>query len=238
MKIDICFSPTLYPYYEGDSDTIVVVTDIFRATTTMCAALKNGASSIIPVESLEEAQEYKKKGYLVGGERNVKRCDFADFGNSPFEYTADKVEGKDVVLSTTNGTRAIETASGAYSLIIGAFSNIDVVADYCIANNKNVLVLCSGWENRFNFEDTLFGGALASILSTRGGYEAKSDSAVVALSMWNSAKSDVQGYVSQSEHYGRLIANNLLEDIVYCLTLNTLDLLPIYNKETKKIKIK
>ncbi|MDR2956036.1 MAG: 2-phosphosulfolactate phosphatase, partial [Prevotella sp.] len=109
MKVEICFSPALYPYYsDKNSEKTVVVVDIFRATTTMCAALKNGTRAIIPVASIEEAKEYKEKGYLVGAERNVKRCDFADFGNSPFDYTPNKVNGKEVVFTTTNGTQAID----------------------------------------------------------------------------------------------------------------------------------
>ena len=86
MKIDVCFSPALYPVYHNP-EAIVVVVDVFRATTTMAAAFKNGVRSIRPVATVEEAQEYKAKGWLVRAERNVKRCEFADFGNSPFDYT-------------------------------------------------------------------------------------------------------------------------------------------------------
>ena len=113
------FSPALYPVYHNQ-EAIVVVVDVFRATTTMAAAFKNGVRSIRPVATVEEAQEYKAKGWLVGAERNVKRCDFADFGNSPFDYTPEKVAGKDVIFTTTNGTRAITIAKGsAYRVITG-----------------------------------------------------------------------------------------------------------------------
>lgn len=237
MKIDICFTPALYPYYsQDDNDKIVVVVDIFRATTTMCAALENGARSIIPVASIEEAQEYKAKGYLVGAERNVKRCDFADFGNSPFDYTEDKVSGKDIVFTTTNGTQAIEMAQNARILIIGAFSNIDVVADFCINEQKDVIVLCAGWNNRFNIEDTLFGGALARRLIGRG-YISASDAVQVALSMWDEAKPDIRAYINRTEHIKRLEANNLQDSVEYCLTENTVNIVPVYIKETGKITI-
>ena len=95
MKIDVCFSPALYPVYHNP-EAIVVVVDVFRATTTMAAAFSNGVRSIRPVATVEEAEAYKAKGWLVGAERNVKRCGFADFGNSPFDYTAEKVSGKDL----------------------------------------------------------------------------------------------------------------------------------------------
>jgi len=237
MKVEICFSPALYPYYSQDSmDKIVVVVDIFRATTTKCAALNNGARSIIPVASIEEAIEYKEKGYLVGAERNVKRCDFADFGNSPFDYTEEKVSGKDIVFTTTNGTQAIEMASDANILIIGAFSNIEAVVDFCIDKQKDVIVLCAGWNNRFNIEDSMFGGALATQLTERG-YISASDATMVALSMWEEAKPDVGGYIKNSDHIKRLEANNLQKDAEYCLLENTVDLVPVYNKDTKKITI-
>lgn len=237
MKIDICFSPALYPYYaDKNAERIVIVVDIFRATTTMCAALKNGAKSIIPVASIEEAQAYKKKGYLVGAERNVKRCDFADFGNSPFDYSSDKVEEKDIVFTTTNGTQAIEAASDAHALIIGSFSNISAVVNFCVASQKDVLVLCAGWNNRFNIEDTLYAGAIAKRLQGKG-YTYVSDAAEIALSMWRNAEPNLRDYINHTEHIKRLEANNLQDSVEYCLTYDTVPLVPIYDKTAKKITI-
>lgn len=237
MRIEVCFSPALYPYYaEGSNGHIAIVVDIFRATTTMCAALNNGAKAIIPVASIEEAEAYKAKGYLVGAERNVKRCDFADFGNSPFDYTTDKVEGKEVVFTTTNGTQAINIAENAEQLLIGAFSNISYVAEYCLQQQKDIIILCSGWNNRFNIEDTLYGGALAERLINKG-YTAASDAATVALAMWDKAKLDLRGYINKSEHIKRLEANNLQDSVDYCLTEDTVNIVPIYSKESKRITI-
>ena len=140
MKIDVCFSPALYPAYH-DPEAIVVVVDIFRATTTMAAAFSNGVRSIRPVATVEEAQAYKEKGLLVGAERNVRRCDFADFGNSPFDYTPEKVAGKEIVFTTTNGTKAITIAQSAYRVVTGAFINLQAVADNCVGLKRNVVVL-------------------------------------------------------------------------------------------------
>ena len=169
MNIDVCFSPVLYPVYHNP-EAIVVVVDVFRATTTMAAAFQNGISSIRPVASVEEAMEYKRKGWLVGAERNVKRCDFADFGNSPFDYTPEKVVGKDVIFTTTNGTKAITIAKSAYRVITGAFINLQAVADFCRKHGRDVVVLCSGWQDKVNIEDTLFGGALVDALVATGEY--------------------------------------------------------------------
>lgn len=236
MKIEICFSPLLYPAYRDDN-AIVIAVDIFRATTTMCAALGNGAAGIIPVATIEEAKAYKDKGYLVGGERNVKRVDFADFGNTPSEYTCDKVKGHDVVFTTTNGTRAIEIAKDCYCLLIGAFSNISTIVNFCVQKKRDVLVLCSGWKDRFNIEDSLFGGALADQL-INSGFEADSDAVQVALDMWKEAKPDVYTYIEKSEHIKRLAANDLLEVGKYCLKQDTVNVLPIYNKQSGKIEAK
>jgi len=98
MILNICLSPALYPFYKKENDTVIVV-DIFRACTTICTAFANGASAIIPVADIEEAKRYKSQGYPVGAERNTQKCDFADFGNSPFDYTREKVEGKEIVFT-------------------------------------------------------------------------------------------------------------------------------------------
>lgn len=235
MKIDVCFSPLLYPAYaENAQNTIVIVVDIFRATTTMCAALANGAKSVIPVRSLEEAKLYKDRGYLVGGERNVKKFEFGDFGNTPSEYIAEKVKGQEVVISTTNGTRTIDEAIDCGCLLIGSFSNLSTIANFCVQQQKDVLVLCSGWKEKFNVEDSLFGGALVEKLKDKG-YNASFDAASVALSMWMEAKPDVWTYIQRSEHIKRLEAHGLLDVAKYCLELDTANVLPQYDKITKHI---
>lgn len=237
MTIDVCVSPALYSYYrQREEETIVVVVDIFRATSSMCAAFMNGVGAIIPVAHIEDAREYKQEGYLVGAERNVKRCDFADFGNSPFDYSRNRVEGKKIVMTTTNGTQAIEVALNSFSLLIGAFSNITAVAHYCINQNKPVVVLCSGWNNRFNLEDTLFAGALCNMLCERG-FSLASDAGLMALDMWKNASADVRSYLNRSEHIERLLKHGLEADIEYCLRMDVTSVLPIYCRDRKAIVI-
>ncbi len=225
MKIDVCFSPALYSAYHNP-EAIVVVVDVFRATTTMVAAFNNGIHSIRPVAAIEEAEAYKEKGWLVGAERNVKRCEFADFGNSPFDYTPEKVSGKDIVFTTTNGTRAITIARSAFRVIMGAFINLQAVADYCVRHKRDVIVLCSGWQDKVNIEDTLFGGALTDVLLNKGLYETGSDAAVIARDMWTSNKEDLLAYLDTTEHLRRLKANRLEDAVPYCLTLNITDKVP------------
>ncbi len=234
MKIDLCPSPALYPFYKKEHDTVIVV-DVFRASATMCEILNNGATAIIPVSNTTEAMEYKSKGFIVGAERNTRKCDFADFGNSPFDYTQEKVFGREVVFTTTNGTRAIEAASDCKELLIGTFINIDVLAEKCIKTAKRVVILCAGWNNRLNLEDTLFGGAFAEKAMQLTNVYFDSDSIKMSLELWRSVKNNLMEYIKASEHYKRLVDNGASSDAAYCLTPNSMSVVPVYNKLDKRL---
>ncbi|MCL2596544.1 MAG: 2-phosphosulfolactate phosphatase [Paludibacter sp.] len=239
-SINICFSPALYPYYsQNDDKTLVVVVDVFRASTTICAAFAAGAVAVCPVKSLNEAVQAKARGSLVAAERNADKCDFADFGNSPFDYTPEKLYGKTLFFTSTNGTSAIETVNNSNSaeIIIGAFVNLQAVADFCIERGKNILILCAGWKNRFSIEDTLFGGALIEILIASGYFTANSDSAYVSQILWKQAKDNIFNFLKDTEHFSRLKNRVLDNDIHFCLQKNTINLLPIFNKSKNLIEL-
>ena len=234
MKLDLCPSPALYQHYKSEHDTVIVV-DVFRASATMCMMLNNGASAIIPVSNSEIAKEYKSKGYLVGAERNTKRCDFADFGNSPFDYTPEIVNGKEIVFTTTNGTRAIDVASDSKELLIGTFPNIDAVVDKCLNSAQRVVILCAGWNNRISIEDTLFGGALAEKLSKKANIKFDSDSIKMTYELWLRVKDNLDEYLKLSDHYQRLVNNSAVGDVDFCITQNSISIVPVYNKTDKRI---
>src|SRR5690606_18759909 len=163
-KLEVCLTPVLLPLYDI-KNSIVIVIDIFRATSSMCYGIANGAEAIIPVASVEECISMKDGVCLVAAERDGKVVEGFDFGNSPFSYTAEKVKGKTIVLTTTNGTHAIsESKRAAYQVIIGSFLNLDAICNYLKSQDKNVLLLCAGWKNKFNLEDTLFAGAVINQL--------------------------------------------------------------------------
>ncbi|WP_298648389.1 2-phosphosulfolactate phosphatase [uncultured Proteiniphilum sp.] len=235
MILDICTSPALYPYYKKENDTVVVV-DVFRASATICKMLHNGAESIIPVAGIEEAKQYKSEGFLVGAERNARKCDFADFGNSPSDYTLERVSGKEVVFTTTNGTQAIQAARGCRQLFIGTFSNIDAVLEASLRSAERVVILCAGWENRINIEDMLFGGAFAEKLGEKDELIIGSDSVRIAMELWQQAKDHLLEYVKKSDHYHRLVENGVEADAAYCLQMNTAPVVPYYHKNEKKIR--
>ncbi len=181
--------------------------------------------------SIDEAKAQKAAGKLVAAERNTQKCDFADFGNSPFDFTADKVVGREICFTTTNGTRAVDVAKDADEMIIAAFSNIDAVVQFCESTDKNIIILCSGWNDRFSTEDTLFAGALTERLIESKSYDISCDATRTALELWQNSKNKLHDYMAQSEHYARLKRNGLEDSVPYCLTENITHVLPRYQKE-------
>jgi len=227
IKIDACFSPYLYPVYKDDN-SVVVITDVLRATSAICTAFENGADKIIPVASLDEAKAYKQKGYLVGAERNGLPVDGFDFGNSPFHYMGDHVKGKTIVLTTTNGTQAIEVSKNAYKIVIGSFLNISSLCDFLIKENRSILLLCSGWKNKFNLEDAVFAGAVTDEISNRSENYDFGDACLALKYLSQMAKKNPNKFLSHSSHKERLAKLNLKEDVRYCLTPDQTKIIPIY----------
>jgi 2-phosphosulfolactate phosphatase len=227
-SIEVCFSPALFTFCEN-IESMVVVVDILRATTAICTAFENGVDQIIPVAGVNEALEYKKKGYMVAAERDGNVLDFADFGNSPFNFTPERVKGKTIVYSTTNGTQAISMAKDCYQVIVGSFINIGAICEWIAAGNRNVIILCAGWKNKFNLEDSVFAGAMAEYLMKHAGYETICDSTQAALDLWKVAKIDLVGYVQKSAQRDRLRSKGLDDVIEYCHTLNISKVVPVFS---------
>ena len=233
--VEVCFTPGDYEYFKGKSE-IVVVIDVLRATSAICAAFQNGIKSIIPVATIEEAREYQKKGYLVGAERKGQIVEGFDFGNSPYSYMKDELKGKEVVLSTTNGTKALSIVSDAPIVVVGALNNLDALCEWLALQDKNVLCLCSGWQNKFNLEDTICAGAISDKLISTGKFKSDEDSSIAAKYLYLSAWKNPLGYLKSSSHRKRLKNLNLNEDIKYCLTPNKTNVIPIL-KNGKLVKL-
>jgi len=224
-KVEVCFSPALYKDYEN-KEAIVVVTDILRASSAIVTAFINGVSRIIPVGTLEEAKAYKEEGYMVAAERDGIVRDFADFGNSPYNFTKDRVHGNEIVYSTTNGTHAIHLASSGKEVLIGAYLNLSALANYIIEQDRDLLILCAGWKNKFNLEDTLFAGALSRLVLEHEGYETICDSANGAMDLYDLAKDDMLNYIEKVAQRHRLKVNGLDDVIEYCHLIDETDLVP------------
>ncbi len=225
-KVEVCFSPNLYHLHKEDHE-IVVVIDVLRATSAMCAALHYGVEAIIPVATLEEAREYQSQGYIAGAEREGKVVEGFSFGNSPFAFMNEEFKGKTIVLSTTNGTRTIQVAANSETLVIGSLVNLEVLIEWLIEQKKNVLCLCAGWKDKFNLEDTICAGAIAHGLLETGEFRSEEDSSIAAKYIFLSASDNYFGYLKSSSHRRRLSHLNIKQDIIYCLTPNQTSIIPI-----------
>ena len=178
-RVEVCFTPNQYPLHIEDFQVVVVI-DVLRATSAICTAFDYGVKKIIPVSTLDEAIDYKEKGYYVAAERKGKIVSGFDFGNSPLSYMNDDLKDETLVLTTTNGTKAINVAKSVEHLVIGALINLDALSKYLLKLNKNVLLLGSGWQNKFCLEDTICAGAITDQLLNSRKFISLNDSSVAA----------------------------------------------------------
>ena len=227
FRVEVCFSPEEFDLYKQEYDTVVAI-DVLRATSAICTAFDNGAEKMIPVSSVEEAQAFKDEGYLVGAERNGKIVDGFDFGNSPYSYMGDLVKGKTLVLTTTNGTKAINRAAKTHEVLVGSLLNLQSIIDYLSGQPRDVLLLASGWQGKFNLEDSICAGAITEALLETGNYLSDEDSTIASLFLFRQAKNNYFGFLKASSHRRRLRNLNLNEDIKYCLTPNQTRVIPVY----------
>jgi len=238
-RLEVCLSPAIYDKH-SDNQNIVVIVDILRATSSICAAIHNGVKSIIPVATVDQARVMKQQGYMVASERDGYVLDFADFGNSPFNFSPDKVKGKEIVYSTTNGTRCIHKASHSKAVVIGSFLNISSLAQWLIQQQAPVLIFCASWKDRFSLEDTVFAGALSERLMDSGKFESNCDAVTASLDLWSIAKNDLMGYIQKAAQKERLASKGLDDCIEYCLTADLTKVIPMFrdDKLTDILEIK
>jgi len=225
-NLHVCLSPSLLPLYKVD-EYIAVIVDIFRATSSICYGIENGAEAIIPVAEVEECLAYRDKEahFLLAAERNGEVVTGFDFGNSPFSYTKEKVGGKTVVLTTTNGTHALHLSRSAKKIVIGSFLNLTSLCDWLKTQNENILLVCAGWKNNFNLEDTLFSGAVVEKLKS-GNYKTD-DAAIAANDLYQLAKGDLNAYLAKTSHSERLKKLGIEADIAFCLNVDITTAIPI-----------
>lgn len=229
-RLEVCLSPAIYSKH-ADDNNIVVIVDILRATSSICAAIHNGVKGLIPVATVDEAREMKQQGYLVASERDGYVLDFADFGNSPFNFTPEIVQNREIAYSTTNGTRCIHLASHSSAVVIGAFLNVSALAAWLIQQNAPVLIFCASWKDRFSLEDTVFAGALAERLLDSGKFETICDAVTASVDLWNLAKPDLFSYIQKSAQKARLASKGLDDCIEFCLTSDVTSVIPAFKND-------
>jgi len=230
MKIEVILTPAELPALRQRDlgDAACVVFDVLRATSTFVTALQNGAKAIVPVSEISEALAWRQKrpDVLLGGERDgvtiraarTGGIDF-DLGNSPREYTPEKVRGKTIVSTTTNGTRAMRACAGAKTVLAAAFLNLTATAKFLRQlSPARVVLVCAGTREDTALEDVLAAGALCERLLDDDGTREISDSAEIAHRTYAQAKSDLAAAVCRSENARRLLGiSELRDDVPFCL---------------------
>ena len=228
-----CLSPALLHLYDV-RDCVVVVIDVLRATSTIATALHNGAKSIIPVDSVEKCIRLgRDMECITAGERDGQIAEGLQYGNSSFEYPREFIQGKILVLTTTNGTKLLHMAlqKGATQIVTGSFLNLSAVCDHLVDVKKNVILACAGWKDKVNMEDTLFAGAVVSKIKEH--FTVNCDSSHMAECLYNNANGDLYEFMKKNNasHYHRLTGFGLEKDIRHCLTPDLANVLPYYVDE-------
>lgn len=225
-----CLSPALLNLYEPQ-ESLVVIIDVLRATSTIATALYNGAQSVIPVATVPRCIELGQQlDGITAGERDGRIAEGLTYGNSPFEYPRSFIADKILVLTTTNGTKLLHMAldNGAVEIVTGAFCNLSAVCDHILKKNMPVILGCAAWKDRVNMEDTLFAGAVISRIKEH--FTIHCDSSHFAVNLYHLASPDLFGFMQKNNatHYHRLMNFGLEKDIRYCLTEDQANVLPVF----------
>ena len=230
-KLDVCLSPELIGTFSTEN-TVVVIIDIIRASSTICTAFHYGADELITVAEVKTALAYKNEGYLTAGERNGDQLDGFDMGNSPLSFMTPDIKGKKLAMTTTNGTKTIALVSEKMKnnsnteIIIGAFVNYQALFQYLRSTEKNILLVCSGWQGNVSVEDTLFAGKLADDLNRYSQFDYGSDAANHAVLIYELAKDDLFGFIMDQSMRFKNKISSLGTDIRYCLKENVTKAIP------------
>lgn len=232
MYIDIRLLPSV-PGSRSLSCRVVVVIDILRATSVIVHAMSQGAREVIPVKTVEEALRIAKtfhpKTILLGGERGSRKIEGFDLGNSPREYEAEKVKGKRLILTTTNGTKAFHAVSSAEKVLVGSFFNIRAIAEECFKLGQDLLIYPSGDEGNFSLEDTVCGGMLIDgIVKKAGGSITLTDASRSAHILFQRFEPKIVESFYLSKHGRDLIDRGFEEDLPYCAQVDTTNLVPVF----------
>lgn len=223
MIVDVIFTPVEASAERIEGRTLVVI-DVFRATSCICAAIENGAARLIPTTTVEQSLAMRDKlrlsGHrvLLGGERKMELIDGFDLDNSPRSYMRDDVHGASVVMTTTNGTRSIELASahGAREVLIGSLLNGRAAAKRAAESLGDVVLFCSGRQDRFTTEDAICAGYMVRVIQE--GWQCETtDAAWAVADLYDRYKDNLRVPLRHCEHYNRIISHGLADDVDYCL---------------------
>lgn len=239
MKVDVIIHANEATTERVMHRTVAVI-DVFRATSVIIEALKNGARGVVPVVTIEQAVEMKSKfsskEIMLGGERNTRLIEGFDKDNSPLAYKREDVAGKTIIFTTTNGTRAINNSRHASSIYIAAFINMKAVCDKMASLGHDIVLVCSGREDNYTAEDGLCAGAMTQYLVDSYEYST-TDIAQVMQQMYCAASGNLTRALSTTQHYQDISARGYTDDINFCLQHNIYNIAPYYDMTTGEIKL-
>lgn len=234
MKVDIIISADDIVESKIENK-IVVIIDIFRATSVIVTALNNGCKEVLPFltieETLENAKRFNRQDYILGGERRAVKIEGFDLSNSPLEYAEDIVKNKHVLMTTTNGTRTLTKSTSAKRILIAAMINARAVAKKLIEINEDVMIINAGTNGNFSMDDYICSGYIINeMLNHDKGLEL-TDIAKTASIIYE-GNSNILSYVKEATHYSVMKSLNLDCDIEYCIKKSIINIVPEYKNNS------
>ena len=224
--LEVCLTPALWDQHDPKDKNVVVI-DIIRATSTIASALHHDVKKMIPDETVEEANTWLEKGYLVAGERDGIKIPHFHFGNSPFEFMGEDVRGKEIIHTPTNGTRCVHKSKGARNIVAGSFVNQDAIFDWIKKENRNTILFCAGWKDHYVMDDALFAGAVVRELADD--FRIIDDSTLSAKLLYKHVRENMLRTVKQATHFKRLQRLGIENDIKFCMSNPQFDVVPIFD---------
>ena len=238
MRIEVFFSPASVDELSMRGRNVVII-DVLRASTTICTALRNGAREIIPTPDTESATKISANlsadSRLLGGERQGKKIDGFDLGNSPLEYTPEKVGGKTIIFTTTNGAGAIYKCRYASMALVGTFVNISSIVRTMVDIGGTWTILCSGREGAFSAEDATCAGMIISKVQSE--VEVETDDAGLTFGiLYRHFKRSILGMMKKSQHGKYLMSIGFSDDLKFCAAIDTVPVVPMLEGSGIKLK--
>ena len=225
-ELEVCLSPELLHLHDLTGKLVIVI-DIFRASSCMVTALAEGVEHIRPVAQVDECFSLGKQGYIMAGERNGVMVEGFTLGNSPLQYAKRAYEGRKIAMTTTNGTLALsKAATDAEAVWIGSFHNLSALTGAVQQRGVDTLLLCAGWKGKISMEDSLFAGALADGLL--GTFTSDDDATLASATLYRQVKEDLLDFLKGANHYKRLHRMGVKDDFAFCLQHDHYPVIPVY----------
>jgi 2-phosphosulfolactate phosphatase len=234
VRVDVLFGGTTIAPADV-TGRVVAVIDVLRASTTIAAAVMNGARAVVPFESSEEAvtrsKAFERRDVLLAGERKMKPIPGFDLGNSPLEFTREIVEGKTVLMTTTNGTPAITNTAGARDVVVASYTNFTAVLTMlrtALRGGTDITLICAGRERQFGLEDAGCAGRFVHHVSKRLTSVELNDAAHACVLIDRKYGDNISKLFDASEHGRALRAAGFGDDLAACAAVDSYPVIPIY----------